>query len=109
MKTFMYSKKFPDGKLFDTLGDGEPLPTKQGQIMDGVAWYDSPYYLKMTTDQVVEAAVMQELAKQGSDRDLLDKEHQKLYGFEPRAVESDKRVEKSLDEPKKRGRPRVVR
>ena len=100
--TYMYSTQWPQGKLFDTeSGREHPLAPKQGQVLGGVVWYDSPHYLTMTQDQIVEAAVKQELAKQGEDRELLDKEHQKKFGHEPRGVESDERVEKALDLPHK--------
>ena len=93
-RVFMYSREFPQGKIFDTEpGMPDPLiPTESG-------WYDSPAFLKMTTDQVVEAAVKQELAKQSPERHELDAEHKAKHGFDPPAVSSDKTVEKGLDIP----------
>ena len=70
---------------------------------DGTGWYDHP--VGMTRDEIVEAVVKQELARQSSERHKLDKEHEKKFGFEPRAIEPDKNVEKAMDMPlKKRGK-----
>lgn len=94
-RVMMYHKLHPLGKVFDTERDmpDPPVPPKS----DG--WVDSPDKLQMTADQVVEAAVRQELAKQSSDRPLIDKEHKKKYGYEPRGVEADAKVIKALDQP----------
>lgn len=101
MRTFRYSLQCPQGMIFDTeKGMPDPLVPP-----DGTGWYDHP--IGVTQDQLIEAVVKQELARQSSERHKLDKEHVKKFGFEPRAVEPDKHVEKALDDPKqkKRGKP----
>ena len=104
MRTFRYSKEFPQGKIFDTEpGREDPYPCpKHMQTVDGQMWYDSPSYLTMTTDDVVEAVVKQEMAKNSPERPKLDAEHRKKHGTELRQTTSDKKVEKSLDKPQKR-------
>lgn len=95
----LYHKLHPLGRVFDTERDmpDPPVPPKSE------GWVDSPAKLQLTTDQVVEAAVKEELEKQSSDRPLIDKEHKKKYGYEPRAVEGDERVVKALDQPTGKG------
>jgi hypothetical protein len=47
----------------------------------------------MTSDQIVEAAVRQELARQGPDRDKLDDEHRKKFGEDPHGLATNAEVE----------------
>ena len=85
MRTFRYHKDCPEGKIFDTEpGMPDPLvPPK------GTGWVEHRSELQMTKDEVVAAAVKQELARQSTERDELEAEHKKKFGYEPRAVESD--------------------
>ena len=111
MRTFMFSKKAPQGALFNTdPGHPEPHPCpKHGQTVDGVIWYDSPSYLTMSTDDVVEAVVKQELAKQSAERPEMDAEHRKKYGYEPAQMTPDSKVEEILDEPQSKPKRKTMR
>lgn len=106
MRTFRYSREFPQGKIFDTEGKVAPLPPSELQ-----GWFDSPAKLSMTQDQVIEAIVKQELAKQSSDRPEMDIEFEKKTGEKAHFATSDRNVIAVLDDPavrRKPGRPRKV-
>lgn len=86
MRTWLYCKEFPLGKIFDTTGETAPKPPDRG-------WTENRGELNMTTDQIVEAAVRAELARQGPDRDKLDDEHRKKFGEDPHGLATNAEVE----------------
>lgn len=88
MRTFRYHPKHPQGQIFDTTGETAPKPPVGG------GWVEHLCELpKMTSDQIVEAAVRQELARQGPDRDKLDDEHRKKFGEDPHGLATNAEVE----------------
>ena len=97
MRTFRYSREHPEGKIFDTephRDDPYPPPTPaQG-------WYDNPGVpeMRMTTDQVIEAVVKAELAKQDSNRLGLEREVLKKTGYRARTTAPDKKLTDLLDD-----------
>lgn len=79
MLTWMYHRKFPEGKLFDTEGREQPYPPSKSE-----GWVEHRGELNMTdeqrADQMVENAVRAEIAAQGQHRGELEREHAKKYG-----------------------------
>ena len=69
MRTFRYSRQCPEGQIFDTEGREAPYPPSE---LNG--WFDSPAKLHITQDQLIDAVVRQELAKQSSDRPAAERE-----------------------------------
>jgi hypothetical protein len=95
MRTFMYHRDFPQGKIFDT----EELQADPKVPHPSLGWVDSPAKLRLTQDDVIAAVVKQELAKQHDfDRPLMEKEHKKKYGHFPRSTMSDEDLVKALDQ-----------
>lgn len=99
---YRYHKDFPFGKLFDTVGIEAPLPPKGG------GWVEWPNHLNITTDQVVEAAVRQELARQGPERDKLDDEHRKKFGEDPHGLATNAEVENVLSNKTPDGKGKIT-
>lgn len=97
MRTFRYSRECPQGKIFDTephREDPYPPPTPaQG-------WYDNPGVpeMRMSTDDVIAAVVNQELAKQSSDRILMEREVLKKTGQRARTTAPDAKIIDVLNE-----------
>lgn len=91
MRTFMYHPDFPLGKIFDTTGETAPKPPTGG------GWVEHRGELNVTTDQIVEAAVKEELRRQGEDRPKLDAEHRKMYGEDPHGLARNSEVERVMD------------
>lgn len=88
MRTFRYHRDFPLGKIFDTTGETAPVPPV------GNGWVEHRGELQhMTDDQIVEAAVREELRRQGPDRDKLDDEHRKKFGQDPHGLATNAEVE----------------
>lgn len=91
-RTFRYSKEFPEGKIFDTEGRQAPFPPSE---LNG--WFDSPAKVHITREQLIDAVVRQELAKQSSDRPLLDRELRKKTGKQAHFAAKDETLIKVLD------------
>ena len=109
MRTFRYSRQFPLGKIYDT-EPGKADPHISTAPADAV---DNPGKLLLTTDDIVEAAVKQELARQTPDRAELEAEFGKKTGeSHVHFAAKDSTLIKVLDtpgiQPKKLGRPRKV-
>lgn len=100
MLTFRYSRAHPMGQLFDTEGREHPFPPSE---LNG--WFDSPAKLHITTDQLIDAVVRQELAKQSSDRIPAERELLKKHRMEggggnarPSALVPDSKIIAALDD-----------
>ena len=109
MRTMLYHREYPMGKVFDS-EPNRPDPHISTAAFGSV---DSPAKIHMTQDQLIEAVVKQELAKQSSDRVLIDREYEKKTGDVAHFAAKDETLVKTLDTPgiqPKRGpgRPRKV-
>lgn len=104
MLTWRYSKSHPEGKLFDTEGRQHPYPPPE---LNG--WFDCRSKINITQDELIEAVVKLELAKQDSKRPELEREVLKKHGERISTIIPDKSAVKALDAPvvkRKPGRPR---
>lgn len=95
----LYHKDYPQGVVFDT----EPNKADPLVPSRGTGWTEHREDLKLTTDQIVEAAVKQELARQSSDRIPAERELVKKTRMEtgrdvrPSALVPDKKIIDALD------------
>ena len=100
IRTFRYSREHPEGVIFDT----EPhmkdphLPSN----WKSAGWVEHRSDLQMTADQVIEAAVKNELAKQSKDRVELEREVEKKTGEKASSLISDEAMERTYDAPVRR-------
>lgn len=92
MKTFRYSKAFPEGKLFDTEGPEYPPSELNG-------WFDCRSKIHVTTDQLIDAVVRRMIDEQPADRPELEAEFTKKTGAIPHALAEEKTLVRVLDEP----------
>lgn len=97
MRTWRFHEKCPEGKIFDTEpGMPDPLVPRES---DG--WVDTPAKLildpKAAADRMVENAVRAELAKQGPDRERLDREHRQKFGVDPHNQATNAEVANVID------------
>ena len=102
-RVFLYHRKHPQGVIFDTL-PGQPDPL----IPDGwkaLGWSDVPVG-GYTTDELIEAVVKEELAKQPKDRDRLEREYTDKTGDIPHFASKDKTLISVLDDSHAKERPR---
>lgn len=94
-RVFLYHRKHPMGVIFDTL-PGQPDPL----IPDGwkaLGWSDVPVG-GMTTDEVIEAAVKEELARQSPDKARLEAEYTDKTGDVPHFAAKEKTLISVLDD-----------
>lgn len=101
MLTFRYSKACPEGKLFDTEGREHPYPPSE---LSG--WFDCRSKINVTQDELIDAVVRAELAKQPSDRPLLEREFERKTGDKPHVMAQEKTLVKVLDDNRARERKR---
>ena len=94
MRTFRFSKEFPEGKVFDTTGETAPRPPSE---LSG--WFDCRSKIQVTQDQLIDAIVRRELSTQDTHRIELEREFTKKTGATPSATSQDKTLIKVLDEP----------
>lgn len=94
MRTMMYHKLFPEGKVFDT-EKGRDDPYIKDAPFGSV---DEPVKLRITQDELIEAVVREELKKQGADRDKLDREFRKKTGAAPNYAMKSETLIKVLDD-----------
>jgi len=90
----MYHKEFPQGKVFDTekrRADPHISTAPFGSV-------DSPAKVHVTQDQLIEAVVREELKKQASDRDKLDREFTKKTGAKAHFAAKEETLIKVLDD-----------
>jgi hypothetical protein len=99
MRTFRYSKEFPEGKVFDTTGETAPYPPTE---LSG--WFDCRSKIHVTQDQLIDAVVRRELSKQDPHRIELEREFKAKTGATPAATAKDSTLIKVLDEPLARRR-----
>lgn len=64
-----------------------------------MGWVEHRSELQMTTDQIVEAAVKQELAQQSKDRPQLEREYEKKHGEKASSLISDAAIERGYNAP----------
>ena len=103
MRTFRYHPTVPFGQIFDTTGETAPKPPV------GNGWVEHRGELPhLTTDQIVEAAVREQLQKQGSDRDKLDNEHRKKFGEDPHGLATNAEVENVLSNKTPDGKGKIT-
>lgn len=88
------------GRIFDT-EPGMPDPHLPSN-WKSLGWVEHQGELKVTTEDVVEAAVKEELAKQSSNRIGLEKEYEKKTGEKASSLISDKALERAYDAPVRR-------
>ena len=96
VRTFLYRRDHPAGVIFDT-EPGRPDPL----IPDGwyaLGWRDNPDELKMSTDEVIEAVVRAELAKQAPDKGKLEAEYELKTGDIPHFAAKEKTLISVLDD-----------
>ena len=101
MLTFRYSKTCPEGRIFDTTGREHPHPPSE---LSG--WFDCRSKIHLTQDQLIDAVVRAELAKQGSDRTELEREFERKTGDKPHVMAQEKTLVKVLDDNRARERKR---
>ena len=91
----LYSRQCPEGKVFDTepYRDDPLIPDNYR----AKGWTEHREELRMTQEQLIDAIVKQELAKQSSDRLLMEKEVFKMTGQRTRATVPDSKVIAILD------------
>lgn len=104
MLTWMYSKQFPEGKLFDTEGRQHPRPPSE---LEG--WFDCRSKIHVTQDQLIDAIVRRELAAQPADRMKLEAEYRDKTGDTPHPLSKEKTLISVLDDCHARERPRAVK
>jgi len=106
VRTMLYSRQFPLGKVFDT-EPNKADPHISRAPSDAV---DNPDKLLLTTDDIVNAAVDAELARQTAERDELEDEFKKKTGATHiHFAAKDETLIKTLDTPlikRGPGRPR---
>lgn len=93
MLTWRYNKEYPEGKLFDTEGIQHPRPPSE---LNG--WFDCRSKIRVTQDELIDAVVRRELAKQSSDRPLIEKELKKKSGKIAHYGAKDETLIKILDD-----------
>ena len=87
MKSWYYSKEFPDGKLFDDSNAPSQLN----------GWFDTPAKIHITQDELIGALVMKELATQDRDRGELEREYKIKTGRRPHSLAKDATLIKVID------------
>lgn len=92
MRTFRYHRDHPEGVVFDTTGETAPPPPPE---ING--WFDCRSKLHITQDQLIEALVKNELAKQSSDRPEIEKEFTRKTGQRAHYGAKDKSLIKVVD------------
>ena len=103
MRTWLYHRDFPLGKIFDTTGETAPRPPQGGGWTD-----DRSQFQNLTNDEIVEAAVRAELARQGPDRERLDDEHRKKFGDDPHGLATNAEVENVMSNRTPDGRGKIT-
>jgi hypothetical protein len=103
-RIFLYRRDHPLGVIFDTEG-GRPDP----KIPDGwksLGWTENRGEVQLTRDELIEAVVREELAKQPKDRDRLEAEYRDKTGDIPHFASKDKTLVSVLDDSHARERKR---
>lgn len=96
MRTTLYSRQYPDGKIFDT-EPHRPDPLIPSNFKS-LGWTEHREELKMTQEQLIDVIVRRELARQPSDRILLEKEVFKKSGQRARATAPESQLIAVLDD-----------
>lgn len=104
MRSFRYRRDHPMGVIFSTDGSdpGEP------RLPDGwyaLGWREEPVG-SFTRDELIEAVVREELAKQPKDKERLEAEYTKKTGEIPHFAAKEKTLVSVLDDNRARERKR---
>jgi len=105
MRTFRYRRDHPTGVIFSSDGS-DPGHERLPDGWYALGWRDNPGELKMTTDEVIEAAVRAELARQPKDKDRLEREYEDKTGDIPHFAAKEKTLISVLDDSHARERKR---
>jgi len=71
-----------------------------------LGWRESPAEIRLTQDEMIEAVVREELARQSKDRDRLEREYTDKTGDIPHFASKDETLVSVLDDNRARERPR---
>lgn len=107
-RTFRYHAILaPQGQIFDTDGRVAPYPPSPS-----LGWVEHLCEMNMTAqqyaDRVIERAVKEELARQGSDRQILDAEHRKKFGEDPHTLATNDEVANLMDNKTADGKGKIT-
>lgn len=100
LRTFRYSKQHPQGVIFDT-DPGMPDPHLPAHWRS-LGWVEHASEVNITQEQMIEAVVKAELAKQSSDRPALEKELEKKTGEKASSLISDEAATRAYNAPSPR-------
>lgn len=107
MRTFRYRRDHPMGVIFSTDGS-DPGHERLPDGWKALGWSDTPVG-GMTRDELIEAVVREELAKQSKDKGRLEAEYERKTGDRPHFAAKEKTLISVLDDShakeRKRKRP----
>lgn len=105
MRRFLYHRRHPMGVIFSTDGS-DPEP----RIPDGwksLGWTENRGEVQLTTDELIEAVVKEELGKQNTDdRNRLEAEYRDKTGDRPHFAAKESTLISVLDDSHARERKR---
>ena len=104
MRTFRYRRDHPMGVIFSSDGS-DPGHERLPDGWYALGWRTEPVR-DMTKDELIEAVVKEELAKQPKDRDRLEREYTDKTGDVPHFASKDKTLISVLDDSHARERKR---
>lgn len=104
-RTFLYRRDHPMGVIFSTDGS-DPGHPRIPEGWQALGWTEDRGDVRMTTDELIEAVVREELAKQKPDRDLLEAEYRDKTGDVPHFAANEKTLVSVLDDSHARERKR---
>jgi hypothetical protein len=96
-RIFLYRKADPEGVIFDT-EPGRPDPEIPHNFKM-LGWTENRGDLLMTQDEVIEAVVKNELARQKADKGKLEREFKRKTGADPHFAAKEETLVKVLDSP----------
>lgn len=105
MRRFLYHRKHPMGVIFSTDGS-DPGHPKMPPDWKSLGWTENRAEVQLTQDELIEAVVREELAKQSPDRERLEREYTDKTGDVPHFASKDKTLVSVLDDNRARERPR---
>ena len=108
MRTFLYHRRHPLGVIFSTDGS-DPGHERIPEGWKALGWTEDRSDVQMTRDELIDAVVREELAKQAkanSSRDALEAEYRDKTGDIPHFASKDKTLISVLDDSHAKERPR---
>ena len=108
MRTFLYSRQHPMGVIFSTDGSDPGCP-RMPEGWKALGWTEDRADVQMTRDELIDAVVREELARQAkenSSRDALEAEYKDKTGDVPHFASKDKTLISVLDDSHARERKR---